>query len=224
MNVAMKKTVIENAVVGIVDMVSSTKLSNSVDVLTEWEIKERFLKAAHTRAEQTGMTILTLTGDGFLFLANPNGGIGWASGLRDFQTLLVADYRAILREFASQIGAVTSGIRFGIAAGPVIIGRMAGRQEAMAVGSAINLAARLCASADVDQMAMSSAVWEVYGALVRDIDFAMYAHPELKGFDHVIVGFHVSAQTENVVALAPKRDAQVPLSHRWSGAGAQRAA
>lgn len=208
----MRKQVIENAVVGIVDMVSSTKLSNSVDVFTDWEIKERFVQAAQVRARQTGMVILSYTGDGFLFLANPKGGLDWARGLAKFQALVVSDYRGILGVYSSQIGEVTSGIRFGVASGPIIVGHLGGSSGAcMAVGAAINLAARLCAAADVDEMAMSASVWEVFGAMDPDRHVAMCAHDRLKGFDHVIVGFHVS--------LAPnvesKRDAVRVETKRW---------
>lgn len=207
------KTVIENAVVGIVDMVSSTKLSNAVDVLTDWEIKERFFQAAQLRAAETGMLLLNLTGDGFVFLVNPKGGFDWAASLREFQTLLVADYREILADYAAEIGNVKSGIRFGVAQGPIVVGQIAGQERRLAVGAAINLAARLCATAKVDEMAMSSSVWEVYGTLVFNAEAAMCAYPQLKGFDHVLVGFHVTAQIE----FASNRDALTQLSSRWAG-------
>jgi class 3 adenylate cyclase len=214
MKTSNEKMMIENAIVGIVDMVSSTKLSNAVDVHTDWEIKERFLQAAQARAKQTGLLILSLTGDGFLFLANPHGGLEWARGLEAFQTMLVSDYRAILREYSSKIGQIESGIRFGIAAGPVIVGRVSGREDQyIAVGAAINLAARLCASAEIDQMAMSSSVWDVYGAMNQDVEAAMCAHPSLKGFDHVIVGFHIRAQAEAV----SKRNSRTRMSVRSTG-------
>lgn len=213
MKAAGNKTVIENAVVGIVDMVSSTKLSNSVDVFTDWEIKERFFQAAQDRAAETGMLILNLTGDGFVFLANPKGGFDWAASLREFQTRLVADYREILSDYSTEIGNVKSGIRFGVAQGPIIVGQVAGQERRLAVGAAINLAARLCASAKVDEMAMSSSVWEVYGAVVRNAEAAMCAYPQLKGFDHVIVGFHVTAPIE----IASKRDVLAAMSSRWAG-------
>ncbi|MES2964158.1 MAG: adenylate/guanylate cyclase domain-containing protein [Bdellovibrionota bacterium] len=221
MKTSNEKIVIENAIVGIVDMVSSTKLSNAVDVHTDWEIKERFLKAAQARAKQTGMSILSLTGDGFLFLANAKGGLEWARGLEAFQTLLVSDYRAILAEYAAVIGQVKSGIRFGVAAGPVIVGRVSGREDQfIAVGAAINLAARLCASAEIDQMAMSSSVWDVYGALNQDTEVSMCAHQQLKGFDHVIVGFHIRTQPE----IASKRNTRTRVSARWTGFTLQQAA
>ena len=206
------KKIIENAVVGIVDMVSSTKLSNSVDVFTDWEIKERFLKAAQARANQTGMMILSYTGDGFLFLANPKGGIDWPRGLAKFQTLIVSDFRTILAEYSHLIGDVSSGIRFGVATGPIIVGYLGARDnQCMAVGAAINLAARLCAAAEIDQMAISANAWEVFGTIFRNLDFAMCAHDRLKGFDHVILGFHVYAAD----AYESKRDSSRNESKRW---------
>lgn len=214
------KVVIEDAVVGFVDMVSSTQLSNSVDVQTDWEIKERFLKAAHERAEQCGILMLNLTGDGFLFLANPRGGVEWAHGLAKFQRLVVADYQSILREYSSLIGDVSSGVRIGVAQGRIIIGRIGERDDQyMAVGAAINLASRLCSSAEADRMAMSAAVWDVYGAVVPGAEANMQAHARLKGFDHVVVGFHVGG-----AKVDSKRDVQETLSCAWAGFAAAQAA
>lgn len=213
--VGQTKKVIERAVVGIVDMVSSTKLSNSVDVFTDFEIKEAFLKAAQERASQTGMVILGHTGDGFLFLANPKVGMNWTHGLAKFKSLVVKDFQSILGHYSSQIGDVRSGVRFGVACGPVIVGRVGNANASyMAAGAAINLAARLCASAEIDEMVMSAGAWEVFGVMQADIQVSMCAYNSLKGFDHAVLAFHVKAAG----ASGSNRDIVVRESKRWTGA------
>lgn len=66
----VKKNVIPFAVVGMVDIVSSCALSNSLGVTQEWDLKAKFFHIAQMYADETGMMILNTTGDGFLFWAN----------------------------------------------------------------------------------------------------------------------------------------------------------
>lgn len=197
----LNRTLISFGVVGLVDMVASSQISNSMDLLADWELKTRFLSAATKRAEETGMIMLNHTGDGFLFLANYSGREDWAENLMRFHELLTADFALILKTYSDVIGHVESGLRFGVSAGPMILGWIgdSSHRQFMAVSPEVNLAARLCACAQVNEMVLSSRV----AALMSKNQLGARKtlskeHSGLKGFSDAVPAIHVSLVHELV--------------------------
>jgi class 3 adenylate cyclase len=149
----------ENAVVGIVDIIASTQISNSVDLQTDWEMRRQFMEAANTRAQEFGMLMLNFTGDGFLFMVNPLLAEDWRPNLLAFYSSLTCDFEGILRTVASGIAPEESGLRFGVSRGTVMLGAIdPSATHLTAVGADVNLAARLCAKAGRNEIVLSSRV------------------------------------------------------------------
>jgi|GEM_PF-6963845 len=151
-NEKKSKLHIPQATVGIVDIVSSTRIGNAVEVATDWDIKEQFLDCAAARAEQFGMLILNQTGDGFLFLVKEEGQ-NKQQRVLGFQKALSKDFSLILARYSFQLRNIESGIRTGIAQGELMIGWTGETAVTyQAAGSVVNKAARLASLAKVNQV------------------------------------------------------------------------
>ena len=186
------------AVIGIVDIVKSSKLANSNDIKTEWLVKAGFFEAANRRAAETGMVIINHTGDGFLFLANYLINDGWQGRLLRFHRLLTHDFHEIIATIGVELGDTQTGLRFGVAGGPVMLGWM-GMRQCSVVGVEVNLAARLCSVADTDSMVVSSAVWRAMEPTTRSqsSSVSMKSHSTLKGFDRNVDATHITGEEES---------------------------
>ncbi|MGZ4975005.1 MAG: adenylate/guanylate cyclase domain-containing protein [Limisphaerales bacterium] len=181
----------QDAVIGIVDIVNSTEVCNTLDIVASFEMKRKFQKIAHDRASQNGIAILNDTGDGFLFLANPNGALG-ARELARFYGDLTTEFKMLVTEVSLSSGkTLESGLRFGVASGSVILGGLDDKTQQMtAVGPAVNLAARLCSRAGVDEIVFSAKVWERVNAVMIGWISESKAHADLKGFHEIVPAVH----------------------------------
>jgi class 3 adenylate cyclase len=157
----------ENAVVGLVDMIDSTRISNTVDLQSDWELRRQFMEAAEARANEFGLLILNFTGDGFLFMVHPDSEKDWRPSLLAFYSSLTADFENILRTVAAEIAPEETGLRFGVSRGTVMLGTIDPHAAHFtAVGPDVNLAARLCAKAGRNEIVLSSRVkWAFEGHL-----------------------------------------------------------
>lgn len=116
------KKELKRAVVGFADIVASTKIANEVSLDIDWELKEKFLEAATTRAMSSGMVVLTHLGDGFLFLANYDDNSNWNYNLISFYEALVRDFKQISQSYLAANSEIETGVKFGVSMGPIIVG------------------------------------------------------------------------------------------------------
>ncbi|MGZ3723102.1 MAG: adenylate/guanylate cyclase domain-containing protein [Bdellovibrionales bacterium] len=197
--------IMPDAVIGIVDIVASTAICNTVDIVTSFEMKHSFQKTAAKRASENNMMILNDTGDGFLFLANPNAGEAWRGDLARFYEALTEDYKTIMAGVNYNSGNdLESGLRFGVASGAVIVGGIGETGQMTVVGPTVNLAARLCSRAGINQIVFSSQVWERVQTALPNWVSESRVHSDLKGFNKEVSAAHAIG--------FPKRDVGTQLS------------
>ena len=115
------------AVTGFVDMTSSSALSNLVGISRDWEIKQNLFTLAAVRADEYGMTVLNHTGDGFLFIANFNSNSDWQYNIIAFFEALACDFENLKATKQSDQATFQTGLRFGLALGPAVIGLISGK-------------------------------------------------------------------------------------------------
>lgn len=188
-----QRKILPNAVVGFTDIVASSQISNVVPLAIDWEIKEKFMEAATRRAMESEMVVLTHLGDGFLFLANYNEGSQWYYNLISFYEGLISDFRKLAKELNLSSTGIDTGIKFGVSAGPVMVGFLGRNQSYFtAIGPDVNLAARLCALAEADQIVLSSRVWHSIRPLLVGWSFKTQTYESIKGFGYSISAVHIS--------------------------------
>ncbi len=191
---------LNSALVGLVDIVASTKISNQVDVYTEWELKKHFFEIAHATARETGMQILVSTGDGFLFYCDPSKNKNWAENFFSFHRELVTQFNVFLSTLGEAIQGVETGLKMGASMGPLLITKSlpSNTVQVIAVGPDINLAARLCSTAKIGEMVISSRFWECLRHLELTINARKIKHEPFKGFENAMVAFHATVcETED---------------------------
>jgi adenylate cyclase len=181
-----------DAVIGFVDIVGSTYISNRVSPACDFEFKKEFLRAAGARAKQFRVVILNHTGDGFLFLMDSAKGPAWTHDLMGFYLALTSDFKTILHQTNLRSGQqVASGLRFGISRGAVMVGCLgANPAHFTAVGAQVNLAARLCAAADSDEIVFSERAWEPMKSLFAAMSKKFASH-KMKGFTCPVAAVHL---------------------------------
>jgi class 3 adenylate cyclase len=191
-----RRTVVPNAVVGFADLIGSTKIGNTVDLETDWKLKETFLTAATVRATECGMVVLNQMGDGFFFVANFGNVEGWEKNLLVFYERVTADLQQILMSLRAEIGEIDSGIRFGVSKGPVMLGLIGtgGQSYFTAMGAEVNLAARLCAAAGPNEMVVSSIVGHYMQTVLVGRETESRIHSNLKGFSSGVPTIHIKAK------------------------------
>lgn len=181
------------AIIGVVDIVSSTEISNKINAQTDWDLKARFFELAKIHADETGMTILNHFGDGFLFWANPNDNLILAANLIRFFEGLTFDFKKLLKGLEPELKNLQSGLRVGVAAGPIAIGpHPSAAQNWLVAGADVNLAARLCSSAEVDEMVVSSRVWYAIKHALGKRSQSIKNYDNFKGFDTHIPAVHIA--------------------------------
>lgn len=187
-----KKSAIDNAVVGFADIVGSTEIGNSVDLETDWDLKERFLAAATRRATECGMVVLNQMGDGIFFLANYQDSQDWQKRLIKFYEQVTIDLNEILRAMDDKIGSVQSGIKFGVAQGPMMLGWIGEDQSYFTgMGPTVNLAARLCAVAGINEIVVTESVSNSMKSVIKTRKTQEKSYDNLKGFKQVIKTVHI---------------------------------
>jgi len=200
---------ISNAVIGIVDIIASSKISNAVDIDVDWELRTRFFAAARERAAETGVALLHHTGDGFLFMLVPDECADWADRLLKFHAKLTFDFQAILQALRISTAGVQSGLRFGVSAGPVLVGSLDGLDhDKHVVGPDVNLAARMCAVAKANELVLSSRVWHLMKRALHRKTARRESYRGLKGFQFEIHALHLKPEAQ--VEIHPPRLASVP--------------
>ena len=183
------------AVVGFVDIISSTSISNHIDLEAGFELKQRFLHSACERAAESGMIMLNHTGDGFLFLAN-YGSEDWATRLVRFHRSLTADFDALLSDLRRRTRIESeSGLRFGVSCGPVLLGCLGTSATCFtAVGPDVNLASRLCDVAGRNEFVATRRVWDHLRVALPGWPASFRNYDSLRGFDGVINAVHVGSR------------------------------
>lgn len=206
-----RRTMLPSAVVGFADIIASSKISNSVDLETDWELKEKFIVAATQRATECGMVVLNQLGDGFLFLANYRNDESWTKNLLLFYEMVTADLETILESLSTEIGTIRSGIRFGVSSGPIMLGWIGDNQSYFtAMGPDVNLAARLCSVAGNNEIVLSSRAWHEMKSVISDKEVTHITYNDLKGFDFEVPAVHFHAAAEKKAeksTLKPKSSA-----------------
>lgn len=191
--IIMQRKIHPNAVVGFADIVASSKIANEVPLNVDWALKERFLEAATKRAIASEMVVLTHLGDGFLFLANYNESSQWYYNLIAFYEGIVSDFRQISMELFHNVEDFQTGVKFGVSSGPVMVGFLGSNQAYFtAIGPDVNLAARLCAVAEPNQIVVSSRVWHSICPLLLGWTFTQKTYEGMKGFNYKISATHIS--------------------------------
>jgi len=187
------KKELKQAVVGFADIVSSTKIANEVSLDIDWELKEKFLEAATTRAKASGMVVLTHLGDGFLFLANYDDNPNWNYNLISFYEALVRDFKDISKDYlVAAASEIETGVKFGVSIGPVIVGFLGKNQSYFtAIGPDVNLASRLCSLADKNEIVVTKKIWSQLKNIITGWDISNYSNQNIKGFSKIIETFHI---------------------------------
>jgi len=188
-----QKKELKNAVVGFADIVASTKIANEVSLEIDWELKERFLEAATTRAMASGMVVLTHLGDGFLFLANYDENTNWNYNLISFYESLIRDFKQISKDLNIDASETKTGVKFGVSSGPVMVGFLGKNQSYFtAIGPDVNLASRLCSIANTDEIVVTNTVWDRLKNILVDWNINSEINYNIKGFEYKIEAIHIS--------------------------------
>jgi class 3 adenylate cyclase len=178
-----------SALMGIVDIVASTEVTNALDLFSAFELQRDFHAAALTRARANGVQIINSTGDGFLFIVNEKK--HWQDCLMSFVQGVLSDFQCLLKGIERAKGRrLASGLRFGVSRGSVIISCDGVSGQGSAVGPAINLAARLCARAGANELVISQNVWEDTPASFDGEITAVRTYTDLKGFNASVEAIH----------------------------------
>jgi class 3 adenylate cyclase/predicted ATPase len=177
------------------DLVESTALSEQLDPETFREIMREYYDACATEIDRFGGHIAQYLGDGLLVY------FGYPRAYEDDAARAVHAGLAIVRAIDAvnqrpgRDSAVRLKVRLGIHTGPVVAGAMsvAGRSEELAVGSTLNIAARLQAVAEPGTVVISDATHDlVQGFFVCE---ALGAQT-LKGVSQPIAAYLVRHETE----------------------------
>jgi class 3 adenylate cyclase len=186
-------TKVSNAVVGVVDIVASTRISNHVELEIDWEIRKIFFMAARQRAKENGVELVNHTGDGFLFLIDRDQVADWSKRILKFHATLTRDFRNLLTSMHDHLDGIESGLRFGLSAGPVMLGRVTSDlDELHIVGADVNMAARLCMVGRINELVLSSRVWQLLKTFLNDKNTRTQTHTSLKGFDTDVPALHLN--------------------------------
>lgn len=158
-----KAQTVPMAALGIVDIIDSSLISNSISPEIDFAFKSEFHNAASIRAKEHKIVILNHTGDGFLFMANKNQSNEWQKNLIAFHAALVEDFNSLLQELTIHTGIeFQSGLRCGVAAGEVVLGHLTSNPSYFtAVGATVNLASRLCSAGSASKIVFSLTAWNL---------------------------------------------------------------
>ena len=188
-----RKRKIGRLIVGFADMTNSTRIANMIDLDQDWQLKEEFLEAATNLALKNDLVVLTHMGDGFLFLANYVNKEEWQSNTISFFRDLVQSYEKIFASLIGLSGQVESGVKFGLARGEVILGFLGSDQSYFtAIGPAVNLASRVCGTANNNELVVTKDLWDELSGLIGEFHLHENFFTELKGFNGQIELFRIS--------------------------------
>lgn len=151
----ISKPIVCEAVIGFVDIVGSTSITKILGEKRDFFFKQAILKKLSKRATINSMTALTHTGDGFMFCTNfmHFDQSLWRSSFIKFWLQSESDMKSICEEFSVDYS--STGLNISLATGPTAFGVFEiedaldsnkRRSDFTAVGTEVNLAARLCGS------------------------------------------------------------------------------
>lgn len=188
-----KQAVLEECMVGFIDIVSSTRMGNQLTLKEDWELKEKFLNCTVQRAQTFDMFVLNQLGDGILFISDPQKAFGWDKNLIDFYRHVSYDFENVLEGYKAKLDNLTTGLTCGATLGQVSMGFIGDEQSFYTVmGPTVNLAARLASQAKVNELVISEQVNQrIYRT--HDVAFTTVKDVALKGF----------SEAYNIVKLLP---------------------
>jgi len=190
-----KRRVYAGAVVGFVDIVGSTTIANTLTLLADWQLKEAFIDIAGKRAVASNLIVLSHLGDGFMFLANFNETGDWPLNVLAFYEGLIKDFETLNYSMGLLQGGLNTGLKFGISLGPSVVGFLGADQSYFtAMGPDVNLAARLCAKANTNELVVSSRVWHVLKHVAIGWNTHNETFDDLKGFHEPVPAMRIEAR------------------------------
>jgi class 3 adenylate cyclase len=196
-----KKATLQKCLVGFIDVVSSTKISNCLTINEDWELKESLLNLAIEEAQKYDFLILNQLGDGLLFIHDPLAQDGWQRNLLPFFKSVRIGYRDLIETYSKSLNGISSGVKFGVTTGEVILGFI-GREQSFytVMGPTVNLAARLADTAKTNELVLSE---DVSTSIFKTSNFenSKIEHASLKGFNSPIPIYRYF-EPENETTLA----------------------
>jgi adenylate cyclase len=176
------------------DLRGFTAFSARAEPETVIRVLRQYYDALERVVTSHGATLLNFFGDGAMVLVNapvslPDPALRAVSMAKDMQMSvqkLLADWRALDHHL---------GFGIGLALGPATVGRIGseGRLDYTAIGNVVNLASRLCASAEDSEILIDRAVASAVGPGVPLVELEARA---LKGFDEPVPVFAVTVGAE----------------------------
>lgn len=187
-------------IIGVVDIVASTEISHAIGLEQEWLLKEAFFDSAERRAAEAGISIVSFTGDGFVFLEHTGSNLNRGSRIPEFCRHLTQDFAQVLLSIGDRLGSIRSGLHIGIAGGAAILGHLpCNRSNLQIVGPAVSLAARLAAEATANEIVMDTSAWSILkNDFVQNETVSAKTHNGLKGFPKGTSAYHL------VLGAAPR--------------------
>ncbi|HEY4165905.1 MAG TPA: adenylate/guanylate cyclase domain-containing protein [Reyranella sp.] len=177
------------------DLRGFTAFSAGADPETIIGVLRGYYDAVEKAVSAHGATLINFAGDGAMILLNapvscPDPAVRAIEMARDMQAN-VQNVLAGLRALGHQLG-----FGVGLAMGPATVGRIGseeGRLDYTAVGNVVNLAARLCSSADDSEILVDLAAAQAIGSSVPLVKRDALA---LKGFDKPVPVFAAVARAD----------------------------
>lgn len=176
------------------DLRGFTAFSARAEPETVIRVLRQYYDALERVVTSHGATLLNFFGDGAMVLVNapvslPDPALRAVSMAKDMQMSvqkLLAGWRALDHHL---------GFGIGLAMGPATVGRIGseGRLDYTAIGNVVNLASRLCASAEDSEILIDRVVATAVGATVPLVALEARA---LKGFDEPVPVFAVTVEAE----------------------------
>lgn len=190
------RRVYPSAVVGFVDISGSTIIANTLTLLADWQLKEKFLECASQRAIASNLTVLSHLGDGLMYLANFNELDDWPLNILSFYEGLIKDFEQLNKSMGLAQEGLSTGLKFSLAMGPAVVGFLgSGQSYFTAMGPDVNLAARLCDRAQTNEMVVSSRVWGVLHHVMLGWDITEVTFNDLKSFNQNVPAVRITPRS-----------------------------
>ncbi len=171
--------VIENAIVGFVDVAMSTAISFASSDEVEARLKDKFIDIFMVEAKKKEIVPLSFTGDGFMFVCNFFDDHDWLFRLTSFLENLHEDFERVV--VGSGVS-IPTGLKFGFAKGWIRV-RHLGQDKAFynSTGRVINLASKLCSKAEASSAIVSEELWKDMDGQIDGYDFSERLSLSIKG-------------------------------------------
>lgn len=166
------------------DLRGFTAYSEQRETAAVVDLLERYYAAVGAVAAAQGGTVKDHAGDGVLLL------LGAPVAQKDHAARAARLALALQQALLPLLGAEGLGLGIGVASGEATVGAIqgAGRLEYVAVGPAINLAARLCQRAEAGEVLMDGATRNALDSAMAE-RFAARPAEGLKGIDEAVTSY-----------------------------------